>query len=200
LGGTVHVIDDDDALRESLVAGLTTRGFSARGWGSARAFLVDLEDLPPGCVVTDVQMPEMTGLELLHRLDGRPEFPVIVLTGEADVPLAVEALKAGALDLLQKPCNLDALTAAVNLGLAELNARFAPPGDPRATAAIAALSPRERDVLERIVVGQSNKEVARDLDLSPRTVEAYRAKLMVKLGVRSLVDLVRLTVAANGQT
>ena len=183
-----------------MVASLKSSGFSPHAYRSAIEFLAGLDDAPEGCVLTDVQMPDMTGLELLRRLEGRRQFPVVVLTGEADVPLAVEALKGGALDLLEKPCGTEALVAAVTLALSQLQPRPAAVAiDPDAAARIAGLARREREVLERIATGQSNKEVARDLDISPRTVEAYRASLMTKLGARGLPDLVRLVMSAKGQ-
>lgn len=200
-GGTVHVIDDDEAVRDSLATLLEAAGLAVSAYGSAGAFLDGIDTAESGCVVTDVQMPEMTGLELLRRLSDRlPQFPVIVLTGEADVPTAVEALKNGALDLIEKPYSAETIVAAVRQALTQLEAR-SDRDNRRSEAAerLAALSTREREVLDGVVKGLSNKEVARDLGISPRTVEAYRANLMMKMGADSLSELVRMTIAARGE-
>lgn len=200
-GGTVHVIDDDEAVRDSLATLLEAAGLAVSAYGSAGAFLDGIDTAQSGCVVTDVQMPEMTGLELLRRLSDRlPQFPVIVLTGEADVPTAVEALKNGALDLIEKPYSAETIVAAVRQALTQLEARsHRETWRSEAAERVAALSAREREVLDGVVKGLSNKEVARDLGISPRTVEAYRANLMMKMGADSLSELVRMTIAARGE-
>lgn len=200
-GGTVHVIDDDEAVRDSLATLLEAAGLAVSAYGSAGAFLDGIDTAESGCVVTDVQMPEMTGLELLRRLSDRlPQFPVIVLTGEADVPTAVEALKNGALDLIEKPYSAETIVAAVRQALTQLEARsHRETRRSEAAERVAALSAREREVLDGVVKGLSNKEVARDLGISPRTVEAYRANLMMKMGADSLSELVRMTIAARGE-
>lgn len=199
LGGTVHVIDDDEAVRDSLVTLLDASGFAVSAYASAAAFLDGIEGAVSGCVVTDVCMPEISGLELLRRLSDRlPQFPVIVLTGEADVPTAVEALKNGALDLIEKPYSAETIVAAVRQALTQLEARS--DRDSRRSEAaerLAALSAREREVLDGVVRGLSNKEIARELGISPRTVEAYRANLMMKMGADSLSDLVRMAIEAS---
>lgn len=198
-GGIVHLIDDDDAVRESLVMLLEASGFAVTAYASATAFLGRLHDAPSGCVITDVQMPEISGLELLRRLSDRlMEFPVIVLTGQADVPMAVEALKNGALDLIEKPYAAETILSAVQLGLDRLEAHGRRT-DRRSGAAqrIAALSAREREVLAGVVDGRANKEIARDLGISPRTVEAYRASLMMKMEADSLSELVRMALEAE---
>lgn len=201
-GGTVHVIDDDEAVRDSLVTLLEAAGFSVSAYASAGAFLEGLEKAPSGCVVTDVCMPEISGLDLLRRLSDRlPQFPVIVLTGEADVPTAVEALKNGALDLIEKPYSAETIIAAVRQALTQLEVRS--DRDSRRSEAaerLAVLSAREREVLEGVVKGHSNKEIARELGISPRTVEAYRANLMMKMGAESLSDLVRMAIEARAET
>lgn len=199
LGGTVHIIDDDEAVRDSLVTLLDASGFAVSAYASAAAFLDGIEGAVSGCVVTDVCMPEISGLELLRRLSERlPQFPVIVLTGEADVPTAVEALKNGALDLIEKPYSAETIVAAVRQALTQLEARS--DRDSRRSEAaerLAALSAREREVLDGVVRGLSNKEIARELGISPRTVEAYRANLMMKMGADSLSDLVRMAIEAS---
>lgn len=198
-GGNVHVVDDDEAVRDSLATLLEAAGFSVSTYASAAAFLEVLEDAPSGCVVTDVQMPEISGLELLRRLSDRlPQFPVIVLTGAADVPMAVEALKNGALDLIEKPYSAAAIVAAVSQALTQLQAHSNRASRKSENAErLAALSVREREVLEGVLKGQSNKEIARDLGISPRTVEAYRANLMMKMGAESLSELVRMAIEAS---
>lgn len=197
----VHVIDDDGEVRESLAAVLGGAGFAVQAYVSAQAFLDGIEDAAPGCVVTDVCMPQMTGLELLHRIRDRLDrFPVIVLTGEANVAMAVEALKSGALDLIEKPYAAAALVESVRQAMTQLEAQVDRDSLRREAAArLDGLSARERDVLDGVVKGLSNKEVARDLGISPRTVEAYRANLMMKTGADSLSELVRLTIAARGE-
>jgi two-component system, LuxR family, response regulator FixJ len=197
---TVHVIDDDDAVRDSLAMLLEAAGLTAHRYDSAEAFLAAVDAAAPGCVVTDVRMPDMSGLDLLRRLSDRLDrFPVIVLTGEADVPMAVEALKAGALDLIQKPYAADAILAAITGALRGLESR-SERSSRRAenTQRLAVLSAREREVLKGLLAGLSNKEIARDLAISPRTVEAYRANLMMKMGAESLSELVRMTIEAEG--
>ena len=199
LGGTIHIIDDDDAVRDSLATLLDASGFAVSAYASAAAFLDGIETAVSGCVVTDVCMPEISGLELLRRLSDRlPQFPVIVLTGEADVPTAVEALKNGALDLIEKPYSAETIVAAVRQALTQLEVRS--DLDSRRNEAaerLAALSAREREVLDGVVRGLSNKEIARELGISPRTVEAYRANLMMKMGADSLSDLVRMAIEAS---
>ena len=195
----VHVIDDDDAVRDSLALLMEAAGLTAHAYGSAEAFLEAAERADPGCVVTDVRMPDMSGIDLLHRLSDRLDrFPVIVLTGEADVPMAVEALKAGALDLIEKPYAAEAILSAVTGALQRLEVQRSQ-STRRAENAqrLALLSARERDVLRGLMDGCSNKEIARDLAISPRTVEAYRANLMMKMGADSLSELVRMSLEAG---
>lgn len=195
----VHVIDDDDAVRGALIALVASAGLAVRAYPSADAFLAGLDSAQAGCVITDVQMPGLTGLQLLERLQGRSrDFAVIVLTGLADVPMAVQALKAGASDFIEKPFDGEQLLAAVETALARRAARNAR-ADSHAEYAerLSGLSPRERDVLKGLVAGASNKRIALDLDISPRTVETYRAAIMAKTRASSLSELVRIAMNAR---
>ncbi|MDB5476359.1 MAG: fixJ [Phenylobacterium sp.] len=195
----VYVIDDDDAVRDSLAALLTATGHAVRAYPSAEAFLDRLPTAGRGCVITDVQMPQMSGIDLLRRMEGRlGDFPMIVLTGRADVPLAVEALKAGAQDFIEKPFEPVVILTAVRKALQGL-ARQAERGGQLADYAqrMQALSARERDVLRGLLAGWSNKTIARELDISPRTVENYRANVMMKMQASSLSELVRMTLITD---
>ncbi len=198
----VHVIDDDASVRESLALLLESAGYSVRPYGSAAAFLEAASDRSAGCVLTDVQMPEMNGLELQRRMSElQIRLPVIVMTGHGDVPIAVEALKAGATDFLEKPFEeqhlLDAVAGAIALSRREHDEAAAVAD---ITARLATLTPREREVLDRLVAGQPNKTIAYDLGSSPRTVEVHRARVMEKMAARSLAELVRMTIAAGHAT
>jgi two-component system response regulator FixJ len=194
----VHVIDDDDAVRDSIAFLLESAGMVARTYPSAVAFL-EAADLAPGCIVTDVRMPEMSGIELVRRLKaaGRRD-PVIVITGHADVPLAIEAMKAGVADFIEKPFDDEVLLGAIRTALRDGDA----PDQVDAEAAeaakrLATLSVREREVLDGLVAGRANKVIAFDLEISPRTVEVYRANVMMKTGAGSLSELVRMALAAE---
>lgn len=192
----VHVVDDDAPLRESLAFLLSAAGLECRTYDSAKALLGRGSALEPGCVVTDVRMPGMSGMELIAELKkaGAPH-PVIVLTGHADVPLAVEAMKAGVSDFLEKPFEDEALIAAVRMALAT---RENDAGRDAETAELQArldqLTQREREVFDAIVAGDSNKAAALRLGISPRTVEIYRANVMTKMKANSLSELVRLAL------
>ena len=192
----VHVIDDDVDVRQSLAFLLTAAGFAVRVHESAVAFLTVLADAKEGCVITDIRMPQMNGLELQRRLgELKAGLPVIVMTGHGDVPLAVEAMKAGAVDFIEKPFDDEVLLSAVRAALARRareNAR-----DARAIEIqdrIRRLSEREREVLERLVAGKPNKVIAFELGISPRTVEVYRANVMTKMQADSLSELVRMAL------
>jgi two-component system response regulator FixJ len=195
----IYVVDDDDAVRESLEFLLLTAGIKSRGFESAKTFFDVLPQINSGCVVTDVRMPEITGIDLLkHVRQHKPELPVIVITGHGDVALAVEAMKIGAVDFLEKPFDDDTLIAAVKSALnnvADVDKRRAQLGG--INEKLAALSNRERQVLEGLVAGHPNKTIAFDLGISPRTVEIYRANLMTKMGANSLSDLVRMAMLAD---
>jgi two-component system, LuxR family, response regulator FixJ len=195
----VHVIDDDDAVRDSLTFLLRTVGIEVRSYPSAGAFLDAVAGAQLKCVITDVRMPGMSGIDLLRRLrELKIDVPVIVITGHGDVPLAVEAMKIGAADFLEKPFDDDALLASVRSALERQN------GDAKRSseradieARMSALSKRERDVLGGLIAGHANKQIAFDLGISPRTVEIYRANLMNKMQAGSLSELVRMALIAG---
>jgi two-component system response regulator FixJ len=195
----VHVIDDDDAVRQSLAFLLGTAGIDVQTYESAVAFLDVAAKVKLGCVITDVRMPELSGVDLLRRLrELKLGVPVIVITGHGDVPLAVEAMKIGAVDFLEKPFDDEVLLASVRSALNQLDRdskRQAERGE--IEGRLAALSNRERDVLEGLVAGHANKQIAYDLGISPRTIEIYRANLMTKMQAASLSDLVRMALIAG---
>ena len=195
----VHVIDDDEALRESLAFLLRAAQLEVKSYASARAFLDALPDESLGCVITDVRMPDISGIDLLRRLkELKISVPVIVVTGHGDVALAVEAMKIGAADFFEKPFDDDLLLASVRSALREQEGekkRYAERAE--IEGRIAALSPRERDVLTGLIEGRANKQIAFDLGISPRTVEIYRANLMNKMQADSLSDLVRMALVAG---
>ena len=195
----VHVIDDDDAVRESLAFLLGTAGIDVKTYESAVAFLDVAPEIKLGCVITDVRMPELSGVDLLRRLQElKLGVPVIVITGHGDVPLAVEAMKIGAVDFLEKPFDDEVLLASVRSALSQLDRdskRQAERGE--IEGRLATLSNRERDVLEGLVAGHANKQIAYDLGISPRTIEIYRANLMTKMQAASLSDLVRMALIAG---
>lgn len=196
----VHVIDDDEAMRESLSFLLDTAGIATRTYESAVAFLRQAEDgLAPGCIVTDVRMPEMNGLELVRRLKERGvSHPVIVITGHGDVPLAVEAMKAGVVDFLEKPFDDEHLLQAVRSALDARERDDQQQAEKRRfEVMLEGLSPREQEVLRGVIEGKPNKVIAYDLGISPRTVEVYRANVMTKTGASGLSELVRMALLAG---
>jgi two-component system response regulator FixJ len=195
----VHVVDDDAALRDSLAFLLETADLSARLYESPLALLERLADLEPGCILTDVRMPQMTGLELIRRLkDEGAAFPVVVMTGHADVPLAIEAMKLGVADFIEKPFDDDQLIAVLEAALRQDAAQRQRRGERDAILErLNSLSAREAEVLQGLVEGKPNKVIAYDLQISPRTVEVHRAHVMTKMNARSLSDLVRMTLRAD---
>jgi len=196
---TVHVIDDDDAARDSLAFLFRTADVDVRTYASAIEFLAAAPALTGGCVVTDVRMPQMDGLELLRRLRALDlGLPVIVMTGHGDIPLAVEAMKAGAADFFEKPFSDDAMLAAVNRALGHRQQERAREAERDAVKEkLVNLSARERQVLEGLVAGKANKAIAFDLGISARTVEIYRANVMTKMDAASLSELVRMALSAG---
>jgi two-component system, LuxR family, response regulator FixJ len=195
----VYVVDDDEAVRESLSALLEANSYTVRTFELARDFLDAAPTLRPGCLVADIRMPEMDGLQLQRELTARAfKFPLIVITGHGDVPLAVRAMKVGAIDFIEKPFAAAAMVASVNAALARL--ATATREDPLAATALsrlALLSRREREVLQGLLAGLPNKSIACDLAISPRTVEIHRARVMDKMGARSLSELIRVSLAAG---
>jgi two-component system, LuxR family, response regulator FixJ len=195
----VHVIDDDEAVRDSLAFLLKSARLIVRSYASAVVFLNSIGDVGPGCIITDVRMPDVSGVDLLRRLKTLATgLPVIVITGHGDVPLAVEAMKLGAVEFLEKPFDDEALLAAVKAALNRFERdarRDAEQAEIRER--LDALSTRERQVLAGLVAGQANKVIAFDLGISPRTVEIYRANVMTKMKATSLSDLVRMALLAG---
>ena len=195
---TVYVVDDDAAVRDALSFSLATADVEPRTFESAEALLAAMP-LAPGCIVTDVRMPEMNGIDLVRRLRQLGcLLPVVVITGHADVPLAIEAMKAGVAEFLEKPFDDEVLIGVVRRLLDEqipLQEELAQQEDLRRR--IAELSPRERDVLNGLMAGHANKVIAYDLGISPRTVEVYRANLMKKMNAHSLSELVRMSLSAR---
>ena len=192
----VHVIDDDEAIRQSLAFLLQAAKLEVKTYSTAIAFLDALPDAASGCVITDVRMPGMSGVDLLRRLkEIKISVPVIVITGHGDVALAVEAMKAGAVDFLEKPFDDDVLLASVQSALKRQDGETKRHSERlEIEGRLAGLSNRERDVLGGLVAGRANKQIAFDLGISPRTVEIYRANLMNKMKAGSLSDLVRMAL------
>lgn len=195
---TVHIVDDDEAVRDSVRALLEGVGFACATYESARGFL-DTDDLAPGCALIDVRMPEMDGLTLLRELSARRrEIAVVIMTGFGDVPLAVKAMKEGAVDFVEKPMPRDVLIGAVQRALGKAKQAQSTADEKREAAArFGRLTGRERDVLELLVAGDANKIIAHKLGISPRTVEIHRGRLMEKTLARSIAELVRMALAAG---
>jgi two-component system response regulator FixJ len=195
---TVHIVDDDPAVRDSMALLLATESFEVRTHAAARDFLAATTSHDTGCVVTDVRMPEMTGIELLQEMNQhRPGMRAIVVTAHADVPLAVEAMKLGAIDLLEKPFDDDALLTCVRGALAQMNAENARHAETQTIEErLATLTGRENEVLGGLLKGQPNKIIAHELGISVRTVEVHRANVMAKMQARNLAELVRMALVA----
>jgi two-component system response regulator FixJ len=195
----VHVIDDDEAVRDSLEFLLRSASLEVRTYDSAVAFLENLAEIGSGCIVTDVRMPQISGVELLKRLrDADISVPVIVVTGHGDVQLAVEAMKGGAVDFLEKPFDDEALLASVRSALSQQQQTAEQTAEIKVlNERLATLSNREHDVLVGLIAGKPNKIIAFDLGISPRTVEIYRANVMTKMQAGSLSELVRMALVAG---
>lgn len=190
---TVYVIDDDEAVRDSTAFLLETADLKVRTYESAETFLAE-RDRAPGCIITDVRMPGINGLELARRIrDSGSNEPVIVITGHADLPLAIEAMRAGVIDFVEKPFDDQVLLGSISRVLGRAEGAMSAEGQRREMASrFDSLSQRERDVLLGLVQGHPNKVIAYDLNISPRTVEVYRANLMTKMKAGSLSELVRI--------
>jgi two-component system, LuxR family, response regulator FixJ len=195
----VHVVDDDQAMRQSLEFLLDSAGFEVRLYESAKPLLDALESLSRGCVLTDIRMPGVDGLELLRRIQANGKaVPVIVMTGHGDVPLAVEAMKLGAHDFVEKPFEDESLLTALRSAFQERTAdQSVDPALAEFKTRLATLSQRERQVMAGLIAGDANKVMALNLEISPRTVEIYRAKLMSKMQAGSVSELIRLAVRAG---
>jgi two-component system response regulator FixJ len=195
----VHVIDDDDSVRRSVGFMLKTSGYKVQSYSSGAEILKEAKSLETGCILLDIRMPGMDGLEVQQALrDHGVAMPVIIMTGHGDVPLSVRAMKAGAIDFIEKPFEKEVLITAIESGFGEL--RRADLGREKAKDAgvrLQVLTPREREVLDGLAQGLPNKTIAYDLGISPRTVEIHRANLMTKLEVRSLSEALRLAFAAQ---
>ena len=195
----VHIIDDDEAVLRSLALLLRSHGHATRSYASGEQFLARIGSVEPGCAVVDVRMPGINGMSLMHRLMALDAgLPVVIVTGHADVALAVQAMKAGAVDFVEKPYTEEAMLQAVGTALARAqNAWQSRAAIEQATLRVATLTPREREVLLRLVEGLPNKVIALDLGISPRTVEIHRANVMEKLACRSLAEVIRLATTAG---
>ena len=190
----VFIVDDDEAVRDSLQLLLESAGHAVRAFEAAADALHACRTRVPACIVTDVRMPEMDGLEFQEKLTaGGIHVPVIVMTGHADVPLAVRAMKAGAVDFIEKPFGDEAILASIEGALK----RKPQVADPALLERLDSLTPREREVLELLVIGHPNKVIAYRLDISPRTVEIHRAHVMEKMKAKSLPELVRTAMQAG---
>lgn len=195
----VHVVDDEESVRRATSFFLKTSGYAVRTWESGTAFLKEVRHVEAGCILLDVRMPEMDGLEVQQHLNDRGmTMPVIVLTGHGDIAIAVKAMKAGAVDFLEKPFETDVLAEAIARAFERLDssndvvARAA-----EADVVLGALTNRERDVLQGLAQGYPNKTIAYDLGISPRTVEVHRANIMAKLKARSLSEVLRIAFAGG---
>lgn len=199
-GKLVHVVDDDESVRRSVGFMLKTSGYQVKSYESGDELVKQAKSLETGCILLDIRMPGMDGLAVQQALrDHGVTLPVIIMTGHGDVPLSVRAMKAGAIDFIEKPFEKDVLLTAIELGFSSLDRSVS--GRDRAKEAsvrLHALTPREREVLDGLAKGLPNKTIAYDLGISPRTVEIHRANLMAKLDVRSLSEALRLAFAAQG--
>jgi two-component system response regulator FixJ len=198
----VHIVDDDEAVRRSLSFLLGTAGIPTRLYDSATAFVAALPQVRGGCLITDVRMPDMNGIELLSELHAKSvKLPAIVITGHGDIPLAVQAMKAGAIDFIEKPFEAEAILRAVRLAK-DRSAQVDRQSEDIAAVAsrLESLSERERQVLGGLMAGHSNKVIAHQLGISPRTVEVYRANLMSKMQAKSLSELIRMALLASVST
>lgn len=194
----IHVVDDDEDMRASLVELLEEGGYTARCYARAEELLARGETIEPGCIVSDVRMPGMDGLTLLRRLRaGGSTIPLMLITAHGDVSMAVAAMKAGAIDFLEKPFEADALLAALEAALHQVARKNSAEDAEASRQRLQKLTSREHEVLEQLVAGRSNKEIAAQLRISPRTVEFHRAHVMEKMAAKGLPELVRVWLSAD---
>jgi two-component system, LuxR family, response regulator FixJ len=195
----IHLVDDEEAIRRSAGFMLRTSGYDVRTYDDGVEFLREAKNAEPGCILLDVRMPQMDGLQVQEELNQRGvTLPVVVLTGHGDITIAVQAMKAGAVDFIEKPFEKAVLVAAIEAAFARMEETAeSRTSEHDAQVRIAGLTPRERDVLRGLVRGHPNKTIAYDLGISPRTVEVHRANVMSKLGVRSLSEALRIAFAAG---
>lgn len=195
----IHLVDDDEAIRRSAGFMLKTSGFQVRAYDSGDSLLKEASTLDPGCILLDIRMPGMDGLEVQQALNDRGvTLPVVIMTGHGDVTLAVQAMKAGAIDFIEKPFEKAVLLGAIDQAFERLaRSKAAKERAKDAQVRLQALTPREREVLDGLAQGLPNKTIAYDLGISPRTVEIHRANLMTKLEVRSLSEALRIAFAAQ---
>lgn len=195
----IHIVDDEDSIRKSVSFMLKTSGYQVETWSSGQAFLKEVKHAEHGCILLDVRMPEIDGLEVQRALAERGvTMPVVIMTGHGDVSIAIRAMKSGAVDFLEKPFEKAALIGAIEEAFERIaNATNASARAADAETILGVLTPRERDVLEGLAKGLPNKTIAYDLGISPRTVEVHRANVMTKLDVRSLSDALRIAFAAG---
>jgi len=202
LNPTVFVVDDDPAIRESLRWLIESVGLSVKIFATAQEFLEGYDPSSAGCLVLDIRMPGMSGLDLQNELAARKvNIPILIITGHAEVPVAVSAMKAGALDFIEKPFSDQLLLDRIRRAI-EKDAEFRRAHSQRAKVAarLAALTPREREVMDLVIAGKANKVIASELGLSPKTVEVHRAHVMKKMQVDSLADLVRVGMLSRNET
>ena len=199
VNGLVHLIDDDEDVRRAVAFLLGPAGLAVKVYDSASTFLEKCDDFQSGCIVSDVRMPGIDGLELLRRLNQKKSrLPVVVMTGHADVALAVAAMKEGAVDFIEKPFPDEVLLAAILVALdRKEKAVSSDTHTDEVRKRLASLTAREKEVLDGLLAGHPNKTIAYDLGISPRTIEVHRANVMTKMGASSLSELVRMVISAS---
>jgi FixJ family two-component response regulator len=195
----IHIVDDDPAIRDALTVVFELEGFSVREFDDGESFLAAMDGTRPNCVIMDVHMPGQSGIEILRRLHATGfDVPVFVISGQGDIPMAVEAIKHGAHDFIEKPFDADTVVGRVRDAIAAVAKTGKDKGLSADFPGADSLTPREREVLEEITGGASNKEAGRTLGISPRTIEVHRARIMEKLGARNAADLVRIVLSREG--
>ncbi len=194
MADSIYIVDDDMAVRDALSVLFGLEGFEVRAFASGDQFLEEAAALAPACLLLDIRMPGRTGLEVLQALKKAGYgAPIFMISGHGDIPMAVQAIKDGAVDFIEKPFHAETVVGSVREAIART-----PPAEAGETGRLAGLTRRESEVLDKIAAGKSSKEAARDLGVSPRTVETHRARIMAKLGARNAADLVRIVLAEGG--